>query len=545
MTSRDSNTGSNQRIEAVEFQAPGQRISSAEKFAESPDSLPSSLEVSSSMPWWHSQFNLMLGVFALLAVAAGLFILLTPPPNLAPPSTVVSADGSTRVEETAIASDVAPWDESRRTQARSDSQDILSELLTSKKALEAGNVKDWANERYQEALAKAAAGDEFYKQQEFVQAIEHYQLALEEMESLSELIPDVVKAKVSEGLVAIKAGKTSLAQDKFQEALVLDKNNIPALNGLDRVKTLDQVLELARSASLDEQAFASSDQLSYLTLALDKYQQAVKLDAAFDTATDGLQRVQEAINDKSFRNSMSKGFTALFGGRYSNARAGFSSALKIRPNDKMASSAYKQSLASDKRSSLTSLLSSASRLEKEEEWASALSNYQVVLQRDPNQVNAKLGQIRSQARGELHQSLVAVLSDTLDLARSTQRERANQVLADAKAIKNKGPVIRKQIADLEAALQQIGETVKVAFTSDALTDITLMKVGAKKVRLGKFSSKRLALKPGRYTITGQRIGFRDVRKEIELRAKGSQIQTFSIACDEPITGSSAVSQANP
>lgn len=541
--SSDSQTQAGQRIEAAEFQAPGLDKSAADQALSSGINTPTVLISRTDAPWWQSQFNLMLCVFGLLAIAAGLFIMLTPPPKTVSTSTVVETDGSTRVEQGSVSSEVAPWDESRRVQARTDSQDILSELLASKKSLEAKNVKQWAGDRYEAALAKASNGDDFYKQQDFVQAIENYQAALDEMEGLNSLIPDVLKSKVAEGQAAISAGKTSLAREKFEEALRLDQNHIPALRGLDRAKTLDQVLELVRAASAEEQEFERTDDLQYLTLAEGKYQQAVSLDAELEVASQGLSRVQLNAADKRFRDSMSQGFTALFAGRYSAARAGFSSALKIRPNDTTASAAYKQSLASDKRASLSSLLAAAKRFENKEEWASALSNYQVVLQRDPNQVNAKLGKIRSQARGELDEALKAVLSDTLDLARGTQRERANKVLADARAIKNKGSVLRGQISELEAALQQVGSTVKVAFTSDSLTDISLLKAGAKKIKLGKFSNKKLALTPGRYVVTGQRLGFRDVRKEIELRALGAKVQTFSIACDQPIANNASVSSA--
>lgn len=529
-----------QRIEAADFQAPGENSQSIQQSY----SAAATLDVRSDVPWWHSQFNLMLCVFALLAVAAGLFIVLTPPPTTVSSSTVVDSDGSTRVEQSTVSTEVAPWDESRRAQARTDSQDILSQLLQSKKDLEAKNVTDWAGERYDSALSKAADGDNFYKQQDYVQAIENYQAALDEINNLNGLIPDILKTKVAEGQAAIKDGKTLLAKEMFQEALRLDKNHIPALSGLDRVKTLDQVLQLVRAATADEQEFQRTDDINSLTLALQKYQQAVALDSQFEVSAQGLSRVKEAAADKRFRDSMSTGFAALFAGRYANARAGFSSALKIRPSDAVASSAYKQSLASDKRSSLSSLLTAAKRFEKNEEWASALSNYQVVLQRDPNQISAKLGKIRSKARADLDQSLKSALTDTLDLGRATQRERAGTILADAAAIKNKGAVLQGQISQLETALKQAGSSVRVAFTSDALTNITLQKEGAKKIQLGKFSSKKLALKPGRYVVTGQRLGFHDVRKQIELRAVGSQVQTFSIACDSPIAGESSASLAS-
>ena len=495
-------------------------------------------------PWWHSQFNLMLSVFGLLVVAAGLFIILLPEPSTETlNTTLVSALGETTETSESVAEPddaPAPWDESRNKQARTDSQDILSELLKIKKELEAKNVVEWGASAYESALGLAAKGDEYYKVKDFQNAITTYKDALKEMQSLDELIPEVLKALVAEGNQAIDDGKTDLAREKFQAAMALDRNSIPALTGIDRASTLDQVLNLVREAVVDEQEFQASDDIEFLNLATEKYKQALALDSRTEDANTGVRRVADLIADKKFRSAMSNGFAALFSQRYSTAKQGFSEALKIKPSDEAASSAYRQALASDKRSSLSSMLSSAKRLESNEEWASALSTYQAVLQRDPNQVSAKLGKIRSQARKELDVSIKEVLSDRLALSRATQRTRAEGVLADARRIKSKGNILSQQISDIETSLKQVDSTIKVSFTSDGLTDVNLTKAGSKKIRLGKFSVKNLALKPGRYTISGARLGFKDVRREIELRVNGYDVQEYSIVCETPVSSAAVV-----
>ncbi len=530
-------------IEAVVFNAP----------ADTSDVNPSSTNANigrrelltrDDAPWWHSQFNLMLCVFGLLVVTAGVFILLAPEPgSQTPTNTVVSAQGEANQVASTVAeseSTPAPWDESRNKQARTDSQDILSELLKSKKELEAKNVLEWGAQGYESALEKAAEGDEFYKVKDFQNAITTYQAALEEMQGLDALIPDVLNALVEEGNAAIDQGKTDLAREKFQAAMSLDRNNIPALRGIDRSRTLDQVLDIMRQGALDEQEFESSDDIEFLSLAAEKYAQVLVLDPRTEDAKIAAQRVIELTADKQFRDAMSDGFSALFTQRYGVAKQGFAAALKVKPNNDVASSAYRQSLASDKRASLSSILANAKRLERNEEWASALSTYQAVLQRDPNQVSAKLGKIRAQARKQLDISIENVLSDTLALARQSQRTKAEGVLADARRIKSKGPLLRKQIASIEASIKQIDSTIKVSFTSDGLTDVNLKKAGSKKIRLGKFSVKNLALKPGRYVVSGVRLGFKDERREIELRVNGDDIQTYSITCKTPVNGSSVV-----
>jgi len=139
-----------------------------------------------------------------------------------------------------------------------------------------------------------------------------------------------------------------------------------------------------------------------------------------------------------------------------------------------------------------------------------------------------------QLKPEDNQDIKRILSDTLALSRGTANTEAQKVLGDAQAIKRKGPLLSQQIASLSSSLKQIDQPIKVAFNSDSLTQISLTKAGAKRIELGKFNEKKLALKPGRYTLVGTRLGFQDVRTEIELSPGAKGVQSFTIACTELI-----------
>ena len=521
-------------IQALDFDEPGAPSSKSHVPVKTTTSaaIPVGLATAKNAPWWHSQFNLMICVFGLLALAALLFVVLAPPPNVE--SIGVANNAEQSEENTPALIEDAPFDEKRLAQARADSQDILSELLASKKVLEQKGVNEWAPRKFADAVANAELGDEVYKQQDFPRAIQYYKDSLDQLDEISELIPQVIKTRLDAGLVAIKEGKSALAKESFQGALQLDQNNIDALNGLERANKLDEVIELVRAGAVAEDSFKSSDKITDLELAEQKYNQALELDELTLSAQEGVQRVGVASQDKRFRLNMTKGFNALFARRYSSAKQAFSQGLKIKPGDSTASGAYKQALAADKSSSLSGLLATAGELERAENWSSALSNYDIVLQRDPNQVSAKLGQIRSRARNELDLKLEAVLKDPLALARGTQRARATTVLADAKAIPKKGQRLKSQINQIEAALSSADVSIKVTLFSDGLSDISLIKAGAKKIVLGKFDSKNMALKPGRYVLSGSRLGYHDVRRELELTAQGNGVQSFTVRCDNPI-----------
>jgi tetratricopeptide (TPR) repeat protein len=479
--------------------------------------------------WWHSQFNLMLAVFGLLAMAAVLFILLSPPPEVDQP------DYPSIETKALIPDSQTPWTQSRQAEARSESQAILSNLLASKKSLEQKDVLEWAPERYQNALDLARQGDELYAQSDFADAVQAYQRAVDQMDSLYDLLPAIINARLGEGDVAIKQGKSELAKQRFVQVLGIDGGNLRATEGLGRAEKLDQVLQLLSQAADKEKEFTESANLETLVSAKNGLQQALAIDQKYQPIAQAINRIDTAIVEKRFQMAMSDAYQALFNNRYSNASKAFSNALKIKPGDPTATSALQQSLASNKNASLTSLLRDAKTLEDQEQWGIAQSNYQTVLQRDINQVSAKIGSIRSRARAQLNSQIEKVLSDTLSFSQTQQKAEAAKLLADARAIKQKGPRLAQQIALLESALTDSDASIKVSLRSDSLTHVSLQKVGSKALKLGQFSLRKMALKPGRYIAIGVRLGFQDVRKEIELYPAGDSIKSITVQCDQAIS----------
>lgn len=543
---RESNDLENgdRHIEPVEFDAPGSSSTANSKptspvgnehQADSNSPISSATAAytaarkATQRKWWHSQFNLMLAAFALLAFTAVVFVLLYPTPSSEQRVAEIPQRESQRLPDAA-----APWSQSQLAEARADSQEILSNLLDSKKSLEEKGVLEWAPERYQEALDLAAEGDEFYKDQNFKDAIQSYQQAADQMAALFEFLPALIEKKIAEGNKALSEGKSALATQLFSQAVALEPSNLAATSGLSRAGKLDQVLALISEAKLKRGDYQESQELDDLLSAENKLLEAEKVDGEYQPVQVALERVQQEIIDKRFKIQMSKAYQALFANRYASARAAFSQALKIKPDSKEAATALQQSLASDKSASLQTLLTQANRFEKNEEWASAESNYETVLQRDPNQVSAKLGKIRSSARRQLDAQLSDVLTDTLAFSRNERRAKAESALKEALAVRTKGPRLQQQIETLQSALNQAEALIQLMLSSDNLTEVSLLKKGARPIKLGKFSRKTLTLKPGRYAAVGVRLGYQDIRQEIELLPSAEQPVVVEVKCEDAI-----------
>ena len=116
------------------------------------------------------------------------------------------------------------------------------------------------------------------------------------------------------------------------------------------------------------------------------------------------------------------------------------------------------------------------------------------------------------------------------LTSSTGRAAARAALADAAAqVSGDAPQLRRQIVALESALLAAETPVRVALSSDNLTDVVVYRV----TRLGVFEQREMELLPGRYTVVGKRAGFRDVRREVVV-APGAPPPPVDVRCIETI-----------
>jgi serine/threonine-protein kinase len=168
-------------------------------------------------------------------------------------------------------------------------------------------------------------------------------------------------------------------------------------------------------------------------------------------------------------------------------------------------------------------------LEEKEEWAAALAEYEAALAVDPNVTFALEGKGRATGR--------AALSDRLDFhARNAGRlstdgvaREAEALLERARGVEPAGPRLRAQVTAVEKALAGARTPVAVVIESDGLTEVALSRIG----RLGTLKRRTVDLRPGEYTATGSRRGYRDVRRRFTV-SPDAAAPTVVVRCEEAL-----------
>ena len=335
-------------------------------------------------------------------------------------------------------------------------------------------------------------------------------------------LPEALTAQITEGKRALSAGEFENSRQAFDTALKIDPQNQEATEWLGKVAAASGVVPTLADA---ENAEAASD----LPRAQALFTDVLKRNPGNVAATEGLARVKHAVAEKQFNAEMGAGLAALNGGRLAEARTHLERASQLKPDSAEVRAALQRVTDTGSGRSTAELAERASRLAAEERWTEALAIYDEALARDPSLQFAQAGRAAVAPRAELGKRLQTLIERPERLAADEVRVEAERLLVRARALPSQGPVIRSQISRLELLLPTFNQPVVLALESDNATEVAIQRVGL----FGAFDRREVTLKPGKYTVTGKRSGFRDVRREITV-SPGQGGQTIVIRCLEPI-----------
>ena len=174
---------------------------------------------------------------------------------------------------------------------------------------------------------------------------------------------------------------------------------------------------------------------------------------------------------------------------------------------------------------------------KSENWQAATVLYKKALAVDSSAGFARDGLAQASARQKLNAQFDHYLAKPDRIYSPEPLANARQLLSTASTAANSAPAtelptepkLAGKIEALQQLVVQAGTPVPVVLYSDGHTEVAIYHVG----RLGRFEQKIVSLRPGDYTVTGSRAGFRDVRRILKLRP-GENVPPLLIRCEEPV-----------
>ncbi len=457
-------------------------------------------------------------IFILLLAGAGAVLFLLP-------GGFNKAENSTSLPTVPVQQPPPPPSEQKMAGRRTENDEadkLLETLLALQVQARIENISGWGGELYQKVLETMTGADDYMTEHKYPDAAAAYQKAITDLEILLDSKETVFQTAMEEGYKALTEGDSEEASSQFAIALAIDPAGSEAKKGAGRAESLDTVIGKFREAETLER---SGD----LNGSEAKFVELLALDSEFLAGRAGLTRVRQRIEEKTFQDEMSNFFQAVEARQLVRAKSSLKLLRTLRDGDEQVIQAGKILAEREEAAQVASLRDQAENLSEAEKWQDALAIYKKILVIAPESLFGVNGQSLAVKRFKLDKTLTDTINQPSRLQDEMQRATAIKLLAYAQQVEPKGPLIASQVDKLEELITYASTPVDVQLESDNSTDVTIYHVG----RMGHFFSRQIVLKPGTYTIVGTRMGYRDIRRTVEV-APGSGITRLFIQCEEPI-----------
>jgi len=396
----------------------------------------------------------------------------------------------------------------------------LKHIFAMQNSFEAENIDVWGEDIYYSILSRIAEGDKYFVSKLYMKAEQAYAGAEEGLSNLLEQKETLFEEALRDGNLQLAEGNSTRAGKAFKTAIAIAPEDKKARQGMRRADNLDRVLELFSQGEEHE----ANDKLD---LALQAFQASRDLDNQFKPAAVAVQRIAAELKQRNLTDALTQFYKALQDNNLKKAGTALQLAKDLQPKDAGVTRASEEFKRVKEEHAVLLLRVKAENESASEEWQKALDTYTKVLKIAP--------QADFALRGKHTATENLKLANRLDyLLNNKERLRDDKILKNAEATlqytagrSGYGGKMTAKISSLKTAVEQAKIPVKLVMISDNMTEVTIFHVG----RLGSFFQRELVLKPGKYTVTGQRPGYRDVRNEITLTHE-NPVVTFTIACKE-------------
>ncbi len=477
--------------------------------------------------------SLVIGGLALLIVLAGFGFLLLPDSTSTPNQPVAQIPVAAQPETTtaAVANGPAanqaaptltPMEVARQEHLKAEGERIGREILKRQIQLEDSGVGLWAAETYADLTASLDVADVTFRENRFEDALTQYESVLAQLEELIDSIPDVLSRQIELGAAAIIEANPEAAMTAYTIATRLAPEDKEIEGQLLRAENLAEVLQLTNRAEVHERN-NELDEASRLFI------EASNLDPAWQPANEGRRRTAQAIQRRDFRHAMSRGFQGIAARDYEAARSGFNAARKILPESDEPADGLLQIEQAERNDHIEQLRLAAREAVEQFDWQTALTAYEDALSISPSLQFAQQGKQDVLERIELESSVERLLRDPTLLQDNAVYAEAARLIRAATRLGDNSERFQQDVGTLAQLVSTARIELPVTIESNGTTDITVRKYR----QLGRISAETVYLIPGKYTIVGERAGYRDVREELVL-LPGQPAPVIVVASEERV-----------
>jgi tetratricopeptide (TPR) repeat protein len=468
--------------------------------------------------------HLLIGM-ALLIIAGFVFFVL---PGLIGPNDRAPATATPRPATEASLLPVpgpAPIAQARDKIAREQVTALAEQFLRQLISLEDLGIGLWNAKKLAELNARAIEADESFRQSNNLQAVENYRALLKTVTELNNQLPELQETYLAAAQAALAQYEPTLALTNWEISARLNPNDQQIQSTWLKVKNIPAIQALIAEAALAKEK-------GELVTAKTILRKAVTLFEDWEPSQNALIAVNDAIAKEGYQNAMTAGFNQLAAGRYLEAEQAFQRALNLTKDNSEANDGLIQVQQARLNASIESQLQRAREAAIAGQWLDAKTAFEQILQTAPG-INSIQSEIEQMNLRIAHQTaLNNFLADPARLQSDTQFKSAQALAIEISQLAPPFGSLRALLPKLTRLITNARRPVVLTINSDEKTQITVLRRG-EDGQLGTLRQRALTLIPGRYTLTGSRIGYRDVRQDITLDGE-DRGTTITIICEEKI-----------
>jgi hypothetical protein len=424
--------------------------------------------------------------------------------------------------DTATGQDVHTDSHTDVTVFRQQAEQALRQFLRLQAEMKIANAPVWGAAEWHDAETRVRAGDRLFGERRFSEARQSYITGTALLEALKLERDARLESALQAGWQALIQNKVDEALDQFATALSIEAEHADALQGQAQAQVRDQVLQLMATAS-------QAGEKAQFDVAMDHYLSALRLDQAYEPASIGLIRVEQQLKEQVFRAAMDRALTALDARRFKEAADALAQAAEVNPQHDALVDARRRLQVESRQAVMNQLRGQATAQAKSENWGKVVDLYKKALRLDADAGFARQGLGPAQQRAKLNTQFDQYLENPERLYSTAPLANAEQLLELNRKAPENEPKLAGKIERLRALVAKARQPLPVQLRSDGETEVTVYHVG----RFGRFMAQQLSLRPGTYTATGVRSGYRDVRRVFSLKP-GDGLTSVDIRCEERI-----------